>query len=369
MRAAPLALLAAAACGGGDGPLPTDPCVAAGTCPPGVWVNVTPPDMDPSILAPSEAAYGPGSVVVDPARPAELYVGGGDDGVWRSTDYGNTWTQTNAELPGVARGHTITVAGTTPATVYVAACCGGGVYKSLDAGATFERIATDGTVNDLYSIEIDPYDAEHLISGLHETDGVIESTDGGATWRLVGGDGWPAGGVSWYPYFIDTGDAAGTARTWFAIAQGGGSAVITRDAGATWTIPEELDGLKHPHGSSQMFQDGDTLLVAGVEGPGQGIYRSTDRGDSWTKVGADLPQALAWGTPDNLYAMYSWACSNCDLATNFEIAPRPGDTWSAGAMPDELTIGASRVAVTFNGDQHVFVGVFWASGIWRYVEP
>src|SRR5208283_2935339 len=43
---------------------------------------------------------------------------------------------------------------------------------------------------------IDPYDPSHVISGLHEADGLVESKDGGNTWTPVGGSGWPTGGIS-----------------------------------------------------------------------------------------------------------------------------------------------------------------------------
>lgn len=44
---------------------------------------------------------------------------------------------------------------------------------------TFTQKATNGY--SFYSFVVDPYDNTHLLSGLHEADSVLESTDGGAT--------------------------------------------------------------------------------------------------------------------------------------------------------------------------------------------
>lgn len=342
------------------GPLPPDPCVAAGTCPAGTWVHVTPPEL-------SGQEFGPGPIVVDPAHPSDLYLAGSDLGVWGSHDYGNTWSLLNDEIGYIAQGLILAVAGTTPATVYVAGYPGI-VHRSTDGGRTYEAIG-EGLPGDLYSLEIDPYDDQHILSGLHEADGLVESTDGGAHWRVVGGTGFPAGGVSWYPFFVDTGDAAGTRGTWVAIAQGGGSVTITRDGGASWTIPTGIEGLEHGHGNAQIFQRGTSLWIGGNNGPGQGVYRSTDLGATFSRVSDDMPVGVVWGTETHVYSMWSWACSHCNLGALFSSAPLPaGDSWTVHEVPEALIIGANHVAVTSDGTHTIFVATMWSEGIWRYVE-
>jgi hypothetical protein len=364
--------LVACASDGAGKPLPPDPCIAAGTCPAGMWVNVTPSDMSPTVLAPAMGAFGPGAIVADPTHPTDLYIGAGNDGVWKSTDYGSTWMHINTDIPGSPIGVPIAVAGTTPATVWINAATGHGeVFKSIDGGVTFVMMG-GGQTADLYSIKVDPNDPMHLVSGLHEADGLVESTDGGMTWHAVGGAGWPAGGISWFPFFVDTGDAGSTRRTWLAIAQDGASVVKTSDGGATWTVPAGIAGLQHPHGCSQMFQTGTTIFASGLYGPdqGQGVYRSTDNGDTWMLDDQGVaPEAVVWGSAKNVYAMWGWACSDCNLGTNFETSPLPGSAWTAATAPSELAIGPNSLAVTSDGTHTVFVGVMWAMGIWRYVEP
>ncbi len=361
-----VAVVLALGCSPGGGAVrPRDPCAAAGTCPPGMWIDVTPEGMAAADLRPAKNAFGPGSIAADPARPSDLYVGGSKSGLWRSTDYGNSWTRINEQIPDVPRGLVIAVAGTTPATIWAAGY--NTIHKSVDGGLTFQQTPLPVS---LYSLQVDPGDARHLISGLHEADGIVESTDGGASWRMVGGAGFPGGGVSWYPSFIDAGDPAGTRRTWFAIAQNGASAVITRDGGASWTIPAGLSGLQHPHGNSQIFQSGAALFVAGSGGPGQGVYRSVDRGASFSRVDdGKTPEAVVWGTSKNVYAMYAWACSNCDLGTQFEVAPQPGTAWTRTSVPAGLVMGPNSLVVTSDGVHNVFVGLMWDQGLWRYVEP
>ena len=142
--------------------------------------------------------------------------------------------------------------------------------------------------------------------------------------------------------------------------------MISRDGGAQWAIPAGLEGLQHPHGCSQMHQDGATLFAAGIYGPGQGVYRSTDTGATFARVDLGQPQAVVWGTAKQIYSMWGWACSDCAF-DNFETAALPGTEWAQIVVPQG--IGPTNVVVTHDGTHAIFVGVMWSAGIWRYIEP
>jgi hypothetical protein len=342
----------------------------------GVWEKVTPADADPALFT-GPNGFGMGSIVTNPARPTDLYVGGYGS-IWKSTDYGLTWQKLNCQPnpPYLPLGHVLAVAGTTPATLWMANVSGAAhVFKSTDGGLTFTltgMIPEQPDAGSLYSIVVDPNDATHLLTGLHEQDKLLESTDGGATWKFVSGAGWPAGGISWFPFFVSTGSASSTRNTWFAIAQNGASAVMTADAGKTWHVPKGLEKLQHPHGSTGFYQNGQTLFVAGIAGAaGDGVYRSLDLGQNWTRV-AEGSGDIVWGSPKQLYAMWGWACASCGLSEGgpkYQTAPQPGDAWTPGSVPDGLNWGPNSVATTSDGKHTIFVGSMWATGLWRYIEP
>jgi hypothetical protein len=346
---------------------PTEP--AKGT--PGVWENVTNQGMDLS-------AFGVGNIVADRVHPNELYVGGYGS-LWKSIDYGLTWNKLDSKPnpPSLALGHVVAVAGTTPPTVWVANVLGPQfVFRSRDGGLTFTLTGAVPEMPDaqsFYSLEVDPNDPNHLITGLHERDGVLESTDAGDTWHFVNGSGWPSGGVSWFIYFVKTDSPETTRKTWFAIAQGGGAGAITRDGGKTWKVAEGLAKAEHPHGNASLFQNGDSLFVAGIYGSaGNGVFRSTDLGDTFTRV-TEGTLGLVWGSDKKIYTGWAWACGGCDAGPDgpsFKEADLPdGENWTAVKTPAGLKWGPNSVATTTDGKQIIHVGSMWSTGIWRYVEP
>jgi len=351
----------------GTGGGPPEP--AKGT--PGVWEDVTPPGVD---LA---DGFGLGNVVADPAHPNEIYVGGYGE-IYKSIDYGLTWAKLDSrpKPPELALGHVIAVAGTTPPTLYVANVVGPQfLFRSKDGGATFTltgSVDEEPEAQSFYSLEVDPNDPNHLLTGLHEEDGVLESTDGGDMWHFVNrAAGWVKG-ISWFIYFVRSDDPATTRKTWFAIAQSGGSGMITRDAGKTWTVCPGLAKLEHPHGGGSLFQYQDSLFVAGIYGVGgNGVFRSTDLGKSFTRV-FEGNSAVVWGSAKNVYAAWGWACANCDAGPDgpqFKVAPQPGDSWTTLSTPPRLNWGPNSVATTTDGTKTIYIGSMWATGMWRYVEP
>jgi photosystem II stability/assembly factor-like uncharacterized protein len=363
---------------------PLNPCVAAGTCAPGEWIDVTPDGVD---LADQLGCgnYGAQTMQRDPARAGDLYTLFMCQGIWKSTDYGETWTgPINTGAQGAVMGDCaggITVArgdDGAPLTIYAACIRGTGIgfWSSTNAGLDWTRYEVEPGADrqDFYPPVVDPYDATHLLMAGHEMNLLVESFDAGHTWQSVMLDaGMNENGGTAGIFFIDTGNAATTRKTFLWIAQQSDQYGTwrTADAGMTWT---RVDKNEHPHGLSQIYQPdtGGVVYMAGAYSMfGWGVLRSADYGETWQHVGNMGGQAVVFGTAKNVYAMSSGAVGlGGMLDPTLELAPQPGTgMWTSPGTPAAMTIGAAQAAVVHDGTHAIVVTANWGAGLWRYVEP
>jgi hypothetical protein len=377
-----------------SGPPSAKPCVDPGRCTSGVWRNVTPSgvSLDPNFAC-SQCNYGVQDVVVDPVIPGDLYAFICYQGVWRSRDYGVTWTKiskgSNAEFIDAGRPWMAAIDPnvhrdpSTPPTLWTASGFGPrpGLYRSTDGGSdwTYFRLGnrTAASVagapqaaDDVYSLDVDPNDSMHLIAGFHGNPGVSESMDGGQTWNTI--DVPVHIGDSLYVFFVRTGSARTTRTTWLTQAQHGahpGGMWRTADGGRSWLQVQST--LEHVHGSTQIVQDGLGNVYAPGSGSTPGVWRSPDYGRTWSPCDAGgLLQNAVFATPSTLYAMNSAAVQGT-LSLHNQKSPRgDGIHWSdwSPSSPPGMTNGPKRVAVTFDGSRPILVSGNWLAGIWRYVE-
>jgi hypothetical protein len=344
----------------------------------GVWENVTPASVNLDQTFGGGDNYGVQDVLADPVRPSDLYAFICYQGVWRSTDFGRTWKQTNpganwgkpwgeAIDPNPARDPNVAPA------LYAGVSNAIGFVKSMDFGATWTITKLPDAFGDyryqqVYSIDVDPNDSKHVIIAFHEAPDVAESTDAGATW--VKHTTPPEdGGSSYYPFFINTGNAATTRKTWLTIPQQNGDAraLRTTDGGATWT---KLNKFQHHHGSAEIFDaGGGTLYVAAMQP--DGVHKSTDYGVTWNSL-TTLSSGVVTATSKFFYTSVGlgWGNTTAPLNPTLVTAPRATDTaWKAMTAPAGVVDGAKRIATTFDGTHNIVVAGNWHAGIWRYVEP
>jgi photosystem II stability/assembly factor-like uncharacterized protein len=269
-----------------------------------------------------------------PGDPTTYYVGLPEGGVWKTTNAGVTWKPIFDEMhvPSVGA---VAVAPSDPKTVYVGTgnqsgwsfTPGKGVYKSVDAGATWTSVGLPRSEY-IGGIVIDPKDANRVIvavigprgaaggrgaaAAAPEADaerGVYRTTDGGRTWTRV----LPADGSSGATdVYIDYQDP----QVAYAVLVTG--VFKSTDGGATWQ-PVSSRGL--PDGARiQAFTvssgtHGRRLYAVAGVGGGRGggggagnraLYRSDDGGDNWALGTSALASAggKIYADPQNPDVLY-----------------------------------------------------------------
>ncbi len=249
-----------------------------------------------------------------PGRPALLYIGVNNGGVWRSDDYGRTWSPIFDDQPTGSIG-AIAVAPSDPRTIYVGTgeglqrpdlSVGDGVYKSSDGGATWRHVGlSDG--QQIPAIVVDPRDPNHVLVavlghpyGPNTERGVFRSTDGGATWQkvLYADENTGAMDLALDPANPDTVFAvlwAARQAPWeigssWTLSTANGL-YKSADGGATWRragagLPTAADGLGRIGLATCASAPARLYAVVGAT-KGGGLYRSDDGGEQWRLVNAD----------------------------------------------------------------------------------
>ena len=127
------------------------------------------------------------AITICPARPDEVIVAL-RMGLFRSTDKGETWQDMElGRFSPTTYGRDVKMSAQDPKTLYAAlsvaaASHDGGVYRSVDAGETwqrFDKVQVHGTI---MSIGLHPGDADQVYIGARYNGEVFGTTDGGATW-------------------------------------------------------------------------------------------------------------------------------------------------------------------------------------------
>ena len=246
------------------------------------------------------------------------YMGGTGGGVFKTTDAGVTWRPISDGFFETGSIGAIEVAESDPNIIYVGTGSvairsnvieGRGVYKSTDAGQTWTHIGLRDA-GQIGSIRVHPTNPNLVYAavlgsafGPSETRGVYRSRDGGQTWQRVKFVSNRTGFVNLAmnpsnPNEIYAASWRGERKPWTIISGGpaeDGGLYKTTDGGETWTrlgggLPPGIIGKI----DVDIARSKTTTVYALVEAPGAegGLYRSDDSGATWRQT-SNAPNLLA----------------------------------------------------------------------------
>jgi photosystem II stability/assembly factor-like uncharacterized protein len=206
-----------------------------------------------------------------------ICVGTVGSGLWSSPDGGDTWNRVRDGLTGDSRVYGLTVHPAEPRTIFAGA--EDGIHKSRDGGRSFARLDSPMNATEVWKIAIDPTDPDIIFAGTRPA-ALYRSTDGGRNWQKLAADivdECPNVGVPRVTAL--TVDPADPRVIWAGIEVDG--VRRSTDGGDSWSrITAGVYDLDI-HDIAVTVNGGTTVLTST---PGE-IFASHDRGESWEGLG------------------------------------------------------------------------------------
>lgn len=268
-------------------------------------------------------------------QPSTFYFGAVGGGVWKTTNAGETWTPIFDREPIASIG-AIAVAPSDPNVIYVgsgeadmreAITYGNGMYKSTDAGSTWSHIGLEDS-QQIGRVLVDPQNADIVfVAALGHAyapngqRGVFRSTDGGKSWERV--------------LFKD---------------ENTGAIDLGFDPRDSRIIYASLWATRRPPWN----------VYPPSYGPGSGLYKSTDGGNTWDQIaGHGLPSeglgrigiAVAPTEPDRVYlvvdAKQGGVYRSDDAGQNWVLTDPEPRIWGRGWYFGAITVDPKNPDIVY----------------------
>src|SRR5229473_1475318 len=325
-----------------------------------------------------------------PHQPNVFYMAAVNGGVWKTTDFGNTWQPIFDDQDTGSVG-AIAVAPSDPNIIYVGTgeglqrpdlATGDGVYKSTDAGKTWKHLGLRDA-QQITAILVDPKNPNRMFIaveghpyGPNEERGVFRSSDGGQSFQKIlykdenigaadlafdPGNPQTIYAVLWAarvaPWEIRSGESF--------VAKGSGLYKST-DGGNDWRqltkgLPSSDDGGLGRIGIAIAPSQPNRVYASVEAKKNAGVYRSDDTGESWQLVNSDkriggrgpgaMGIAVSQDNPDLIYVANTTTWKSSDAGktfAGFKGAPGGDDyqrIWISGENPDIIALSSDQGAV------------------------
>ena len=292
-----------------------------------------------------------------PTQPDVVMVAGVN--IWKSTDGGNSWACSShwVGADGLAEVHADIHGLTFEGNTFIVAC-DGGVYTSSDQGVSYSDITNGMSISQMYQIGVGQDQAGQVGAGLQDNGTIL--LDNGAWEDMRGADGFEVyvsqnsdydGGRLFYgSYQLGSFYRIDSNNNFSDIAGGGGTGA---NAEGNWETPF----IKDPNN--------DAVLYLGKDG----MFKSTDFGNSWSSLGGpgagNLNNiAVAWNNTDRMYISKGgsmWTTS--DGGGNWTSISGLPDAYITDIQIDPATAERVFVSVSSYLGEKVFVSTD-AGGSW-----
>ncbi|MBI2406938.1 MAG: sialidase [Gemmatimonadetes bacterium] len=300
-----------------------------------------------------------------PGDPLTYYVGAASGGVWKTTDGGTNWrslfdkqiVQSIGSIAVARSDKNVVWVGTGEGKIRSHISVGQGVYKSTDAGETWQLMGLEKTAR-IPRLVVHPQDPNTALVcalghayGPQQERGVYRTTDGGATWTRVlfvdenTGCSDLAMDPS-NPRILFAGMWQMEIHTYGRTSGGpGGGLFVSRDGGTTWTrlkgngLPTKPVGKvavaianSNPQRVYAMIETGDGIPWNGEETENGQLWRSNDGGRQWTLISRDRNvmgrahyysrMAVATDDEDEAYFLTASFSRTIDGGRTLNVVPR-----------------------------------------------
>jgi photosystem II stability/assembly factor-like uncharacterized protein len=279
------------------------------------------------------------AILTDPKRPGVVYAGTDEAGLYRSSDGGVTWKSLQGALPAALPALEINSLAAGPSSIYVASYPG--LYESRDGGKSWALLLN--AQYDGRAVAADPVRGTLLVLldnfGLNPF--VKRSTDGGKHWSSLN---------IREPLSLAA-DAGASGRFYVGAAEG---VYRSSDGGATWKLvgPQDLDGFR----LRALAVDPVTHTVY-AGGRSQEVFASTDQGTTWrrsTLSGGFGVSALA-ARAGVVYAGAATYDGGC-CVNGFFVSTNGGANWRRSLEGIGNAAGINALAIDPRKPRTVYIG-------------
>ena len=288
--------------------------------PSGNWISMGP--INTPIILSNGKKRGNGRVnciAFDPVDSNIVWIGSPAGGLWKSIDNGATWSTNTDDLPVIGVSH-IAIDPNNNQTMYIVTgdayatdTYSIGVLKSIDGGNTWNTTGLSYVVSDEKTVNkviINPSFTDSLYAVTNSN--ILISSDAGASWQIVG----PIGRWRDIEFKPDNSNVIYAAKQ----SNGASSVYRSNDGGATWNeIDNGISGSRYrpliavtPENPNVIY-----ALFSASDYSFHGLYKSSDAGDNWV-LQSNTPNILGRDTDGTSTGGQSWYDLSLGVATNNE---------------------------------------------------